>query len=271
MVGIDVTSGAVAAVRCVRWADRDGADRLRGRMHSRKVAQCGHRLAGAAEKRYVFVAIADATDGCGIEIDPTGVYFGRRAILPAASHAGRRGPDDEDFDIEDGFFERLVWPTAGRARAGAGAAQVVNACVLPLRSRTLDTTRSWVVIPMSRASCSRAVSGTGCSIRRGSDGDGELIAHGVSHERPRALGWARVAGQAPWRKPTSLTASAMGHSRNLISVARGHVGLSAAVPALQALRHTVISLTTVSCPTIRHGQGAGSGSSGALRQMLAPS
>jgi pyridoxine kinase len=54
-------------------------------------------------------------------------------------------------------------------------------------------------------------------------------------------------------------------------VARGHVGLSAAVPALQALRHTVISLPTVMLSNHPgHGQVAGQRIDPALlRQMLA--
>ena len=205
VVGIDVARDAVAGVRLASGSGI--ATRLvlcAAGWHSRKVAaMAGIDLRVRPRKRYVFVIDCPTrVEGAGLMIDPSGVYFrpeGRYYITGVAP------PDDEDadaedFDIEDGFFERLVWPTLAHRVPAFETLKVVNAWCCHYDLSTLD--HNAILGPHPDVAGFLLACGFSGHGLQHSPGIGRAMAELIMHGAYRTIdltrfGWARVAANAP--------------------------------------------------------------------------
>lgn len=205
VVGIDVARDAVTGVRLA------SGTRIATRLvlcaagwHSRKVAaMAGIDLPVRPRKRYVFVIDCPTrVEGAGLMIDPSGVYFrpeGRYYITGVAP------PDDEDadaedFDIEDGFFERLVWPTLAHRVPAFETLKVVNAWCCHYDLSTLD--HNAILGPHPDVAGFLLACGFSGHGLQHSPGIGRAMAELIMHGAYRTIdltrfGWARVAANAP--------------------------------------------------------------------------
>jgi len=123
VTGVEIADGSVrsvaladgtriacgVAISCAGW-------------HSHKVAaMAGIDLAVRPKKRLVFVVdIRQDLAGCGLMIDPSGLYFRPEGkfYLTGIQPPESEDVDCEDFDIDHAFFDREVWPRlAERAKA----------------------------------------------------------------------------------------------------------------------------------------------------------
>jgi FAD-dependent oxidoreductase domain-containing protein 1 len=205
VVGIDVTSGAVAGVRLASGGRiATGLVVCAAGWHSRKVAAlAGIDLPVRPRKRYVFVVDCPTQlTGAGLMIDPTGVYFRPegRYYLAGVAPPDDEDPDAEDFDIEDGFFERLVWPTLAARVPALETLKVVNAWCCHYDLSTLDHNAILGAHPdVAGFLLACGFSGHGMQHSPGiGRAMAELIAHGVYRTIDLSrFGWARVAAQAP--------------------------------------------------------------------------
>ena len=151
VVGIDTTSAAAGAggtrrITGVRLASGDmiGTERVvcAAGWHSGKVA----RLAGLdipvrPRKRFVFVVdCREALPGCGLMIDPSGVYFRPegRYFLTGLAPPELADPDAEDFDIDHGFFDEEIWPRLAARVPAFEALKVQGAWCCHYDLNTLD-------------------------------------------------------------------------------------------------------------------------------------
>lgn len=205
VVGIDVERGAVSGVRLAS-GERIATPIVvcAAGWHSRKVAAMASiDLPVRPRKRYVFVIDCPTKlPGAGLMIDPSGVYFrpeGRYHITGVAPPEDE-DPDAEDFDIEDGFFERLVWPTLAQRVPAFETLKVVNAWCCHYDLSTLDHNAILGPHPDVRGfllAC--GFSGHGL---QHSPGVGRAMAELITHGAYRTIdltrfGWARVAANAP--------------------------------------------------------------------------
>ncbi len=205
VVGIDVTSGAVAGVRLASGGRiATGLVVCAAGWHSRKVAaMAGIDLPVRPRKRYVFVVDCPTPlTGAGLMIDPTGVYFRPegRYYLAGVAPPDDEDPDAEDFDIEDGFFERLVWPTLAARVPALETLKVVNAWCCHYDLSTLDHNAILGAHP-DVAGFLLACGFSGHGMQH-SPGIGRAMAELIAHGAYRTIdlgrfGWARVAAQAP--------------------------------------------------------------------------
>jgi glycine/D-amino acid oxidase-like deaminating enzyme len=205
VVGVDVDGGAVAGVRL-----KSGTT-IATRMivcaagwHSRKLAaMAGIDLPVRPRKRYVFVVDCPTPlPGAGLMIDPSGVYFRPegRYHLAGVAPPDDEDPDAEDFDIEDGFFERLVWPTLAARVPALDTLKVVNAWCCHYDLSTLDHNAILGGHP-DVAGFLLACGFSGHGLQH-SPGIGRAMAELIVHGAYRTIdlgrfGWARVAAQAP--------------------------------------------------------------------------
>jgi glycine/D-amino acid oxidase-like deaminating enzyme len=205
VVGVDVDGGAVAGVRL-----KSGTT-IATRMivcaagwHSRKLAaMAGIDLPVRPRKRYVFVVDCPTPlPGAGLMIDPSGVYFRPegRYHLAGVAPPDDEDPDAEDFDIEDGFFERLVWPTLAARVPALETLKVVNAWCCHYDLSTLDHNAILGGHP-DVAGFLLACGFSGHGLQH-SPGIGRAMAELIVHGAYRTIdlgrfGWARVAAQAP--------------------------------------------------------------------------
>jgi FAD-dependent oxidoreductase domain-containing protein 1 len=205
VVGVDVEGGAIAGVRLKsggRIATRQVV--CAAGWHSRKLAaMAGIDLPVRPRKRYVFVVDCPTPlPGAGLMIDPSGVYFRPegRFYLAGVAPPEDEDPDAEDFDIEDGFFERLVWPTLAHRVPALETLKVVNAWCCHYDLSTLDHNAilgPHPDVPGFLLAC--GFSGHGM---QHSPGIGRALAELITHGAYRTIdlsrfGWARVAAEAP--------------------------------------------------------------------------
>ena len=205
VVGVDVEGGAIAGVRLKsggRIATRQVV--CAAGWHSRKLAaMAGIDLPVRPRKRYVFVVDCPTPlPGAGLMIDPSDVYFRPegRFYLAGVAPPEDEDPDAEDFDIEDGFFERLVWPTLAHRVPALETLKVVNAWCCHYDLSTLDHNAilgPHPDVPGFLLAC--GFSGHGM---QHSPGIGRALAELITHGAYRTIdlgrfGWARVAAEAP--------------------------------------------------------------------------
>ena len=205
VVGIDVERGAVAGVRLA------SGDTIATRVvvcaagwHSRKVAaMAGIDLPVRPRKRYVFVIDCPMSlPGAGLMIDPSGVYFrpeGRYHITGVAPPEDE-DPDAEDFDIEDGYFERLIWPTLAHRVPAFETLKVVNAWCCHYDLSTLD--HNAILGPHPDVAGFLLACGFSGHGLQHSPGIGRAMAELIAHGTYRTIdltrfGWARVAANIP--------------------------------------------------------------------------
>ena len=205
VVGVDVASGAVAGVRLASGgtiATRTVV--CAAGWHSRKLAaMAGIDLPVRPRKRYVFVVDCPTSlPGAGLMIDPTGVYFRPegRYHLAGVAPPEDEDPDAEDFDIEDGFFERLIWPTLAARVPAFETLKVVNAWCCHYDLSTLDHNAILGRHP-DVAGFLLACGFSGHGLQH-SPGIGRAMAELIAHDAYRTIdlsrfGWSRVAAQAP--------------------------------------------------------------------------
>jgi sarcosine oxidase len=163
----------------------------------------GIELPVRPRKRYVFVIDCPTKlPGAGLMIDPSGVYFrpeGRFHITGVAP-PDEEDPDAEDFDIEDGYFERLIWPTLARRVPAFETLKVVNAWCCHYDLSTLDHNAILGTHP-DVAGLLLACGFSGHGLQH-SPGVGRAMAELIVHGGYRSIdltrfGWARVAANAP--------------------------------------------------------------------------
>lgn len=205
VAAIDVARGAVAGVRLA------SGGRIATRFivcaagwHSRRIAtMAGIDLPVQPRKRYVFVIDCPTPlPGAGLMIDPSGVYFrpeGRYHITGVAPPAGE-DPDAEDFDVEDGFFERLIWPTLAHRVPAFETLKVVNAWCCHYDLSTLD--HNAILGPHPDVDGFLLACGFSGHGLQHSPGIGRAMAELIVHGGYRTIdltrfGWARVAANAP--------------------------------------------------------------------------
>jgi glycine/D-amino acid oxidase-like deaminating enzyme len=163
----------------------------------------GIDLSVRPRKRYVFVVDCPTPlPGAGLMIDPTGVYFRPegRYYLTGVAPPDDEDPDAEDFDIEDGFFERLVWPTLAARVPALETLKVVNSWCCHYDLSTLDHNAILGIHP-DVAGFLLACGFSGHGMQH-SPGIGRAMAELITHGAYRTIdlsrfGWARVAAQAP--------------------------------------------------------------------------
>jgi len=205
VVGIDVAGRSVAGVRLASGGRiATGHVVCAAGWHARKVAaMAGIDLPVRPRKRYVFVVDCPTPlPGAGLMIDPTGVYFrpeGRYHIAGVAPPEGEDA-DAEDFDIEHGFFERLIWPTLAHRVPAFETLKVINAWCCHYDLSTLDHNAILGSHP-DVAGFLLACGFSGHGLQH-SPGVGRAMAELIVHGRYRTidlsrLGWARVAANAP--------------------------------------------------------------------------
>lgn len=110
--------------------------------HSGKVAaMAGLAIPIRPRKRFVFVVdCREALPGCGLMIDPSGVYFrpeGRFHLTGLAPPADA-DPDAEDFDIDHAFFDAEIWPRLAARVPAFEALKVQSAWCCHYDLNTLD-------------------------------------------------------------------------------------------------------------------------------------
>jgi glycine/D-amino acid oxidase-like deaminating enzyme len=205
VVGIDVKGRAVAGVRLASGGTiATPVIVCAAGWHSRKVAALvGIDLPVRPRKRYVFVIDCPTPlPGAGLMIDPSGVYFRPegRYYLAGVAPPEDEDPDAEDFDIEDGFFERLVWPTLAHRVPAFETLKVVNAWCCHYDLSTLD--HNAILGPHPDVVGFLLACGFSGHGLQHSPGIGRAMAELIVHGSYRAIdlarfGWARVAANAP--------------------------------------------------------------------------
>jgi sarcosine oxidase len=205
MVAMEVERGRVAGVRLASG----GAIVTRtvvcaAGWHSRKIAaMAGIDLPVRPRKRYVFVIDCPTKlPGAGLMIDPSGVYFrpeGRFHIAGVAPPEDE-DPDSEDFDIEDGYFERLSWPTLAQRVPAFETLKVVNVWCCHYDLSTLD--HNAILGPHPDVAGFLIACGFSGHGLQHSPGVGRAMAELIVHGGYRSIdlsrfGWARIAANAP--------------------------------------------------------------------------
>lgn len=205
VVDIDIERGAVTGVRLASGGTI--ATRLvvcAAGWHSRTVAaMAGIDLPVRPRKRYVFVVDCPTPlPGAGLMIDPSGVYFRPegRYHLAGVAPPEDEDPDAVDFDIEDGFFERLIWPTLASRVPAFETLKVINAWCCHYDLSTLD--HNAILGPHPDVAGFLLACGFSGHGLQHSPGIGraiaELIVHGgYSTIDLTRFGWARVASRTP--------------------------------------------------------------------------
>jgi FAD-dependent oxidoreductase domain-containing protein 1 len=205
VVGIDVEGRSVVGARLASGARiATGLVVCAAGWHARKVAaMAGIDLPVRPRKRYVFVVDCPTPlPGAGLMIDPTGVYFrpeGRYHIAGVAP-PDDEDPDAEDFDIQDGFFERLIWPTLAQRVPAFETLKVINAWCCHYDLSTLD--HNAILGPHPDIAGFLLACGFSGHGLQHSPGVGRAMAELIVHGRYRTIdlsrfGWARVAANAP--------------------------------------------------------------------------
>ena len=114
-IGIDVVAGRIEAVR-LKSGGRiaTGTVVCAAGWHSAKIAaMAGLSIPVRPRKRQVFVVdCRTPLDGCGLMIDPSGLYLRPegRFFLTGIAPPEDQDPDAEDFEIDHSFFDAHVWP-----------------------------------------------------------------------------------------------------------------------------------------------------------------
>ena len=140
--GVDYVAGEVTAIaraggRIEGVRLRDGGTIATGTVvcaagwHSAKVAaMAGLSLPVAPKKRLVFVVDCRAEfAGCGLMIDPSGLYFRPEGkfFLAGIAPPESEDPDAEDFEIDHTFFDARIWPGLARRVPAMEALKVHSA------------------------------------------------------------------------------------------------------------------------------------------------
>lgn len=175
--------------------------------HSRKLAaMVGIDLPVRPRKRLVFVVdCREPLPGCGLMIDPSGVYFRPegRYYLSGVAPPEHEDPDAEDFDIDHDQFDRLVWPRLAHRVPAFESLKVVNAWCCHYDLSTLD--HNAILGPHPDVDGFLLACGFSGHGLQHSPGIGRAIAELITHGRYTTidltrLGWDRIARGEPLRE-----------------------------------------------------------------------
>lgn len=208
VTGLDIAGGRVRAVRLA-----DGTRISCGTVvacagwHSHKIAaMAGIDLAVRPKKRLVFVVdIRQELAGCGLMIDPTGLYFRPegRFYLAGIQPPESEDADCEDFEIDHAFFDREVWPRLAVRAKAFESLKVVNAWSCHYDYTLLD--QNAVLGPHPAvANLNFACGFSGHGLQH-SPGNGRAMAELIVHGGYRSidlsrLGFARLLANQPLRE-----------------------------------------------------------------------
>jgi glycine/D-amino acid oxidase-like deaminating enzyme len=175
--------------------------------HSAKVAaMAGVELPVRPRKRLVFVIdCKQPLPGCGLMIDPTGVFFRPegRFYVTGVSPPEANDPDTEDFEIEHSMFETDVWPVLAARVPAFEAVKVVNAWSCHYDYNTLD--QNAILGPHPRIANLCFASGFSGHGLQQSPAVGRAIAELIIHGAYRSIdlrrfGYGRVERNEPLRE-----------------------------------------------------------------------
>ena len=143
-VGIDVRHGRIEGVQlksggCIAT----GTVVCAAGWHSAKVAAMAGlpTLPVRPKKRLVFVVdCKQPLDGCGLMIDPSGLYFRPEGkfFLAGIAPPEHEDPDAEDFEIDHNLFDEKIWPGLAARVPAMEALKVQSAWCCHYDVSTLD-------------------------------------------------------------------------------------------------------------------------------------
>ena len=196
VTGIDVRSGRIEGVQL-----KDGSRIATGTVvcaagwHSAKVAaMAGLSLPVAPKKRLVFVVdCRTPLAGCGLMIDPSGLYFRPEGkfFLAGIAPPEAEDPDAEDFEIDHTFFDDKIWPGLARRVPAMEALKVQSAWCCHYDVSTLDHNAILGCHP-DVPSFVMACGFSGHGLQQ-SPGVGRAIAELLAHGRYRTLDLTRFS------------------------------------------------------------------------------
>jgi len=205
VVGVSHAAGRVTGVRLKSGGTfACGALVNAAGWHSAKIAaMAGLELPVRPRKRQIFVIDCPTPlPGCGLMIDPTGVFFRPegRYYVAGVSPRPENDPDTESFDIDHDEFERDVWPVLATRAPALETLKVVNAWACHYDYNTLD--QNAILGPHPRLSNFYFASGFSGHGLQQSPAVGRAIAELLIHGRYTTIelsrfGYARVAANAP--------------------------------------------------------------------------
>jgi hypothetical protein len=227
-------------------------------------AMAGVALPVGPRKRYVYVLdcpqATDALRKAPLTVFPGGVYFRPegRNFLCGLSPEEHEEPAEMDWEVDHAWFEERIWPVLAERVPLFEAIKVISAWTGHYDYNALD--QNAVIGPHPEVTNFLFANGfSGHGLQQG-PATGNAIAELVIHGGYRSIdltrfGYARI--DAP--------GTAVREERDLMrilsissQVVWGPVGNSAAVPALQARGHEVLSLPTITLSNHPgHGQPAG--------------
>jgi len=198
IVGVDLADGSRIGCDTVINAAGTGAAAL--------ARSAGIELPVEPRKRSVFHVRSPArTPGCGLVIDPSGVYFRPEGegwlcgVSPPAEH----DPACTDFQVQHALFDETIWPVLAARVEGFEALRVMRAWAGHYDFNLLDQNMILGAHPdVDNLLFANGFSGHGLqhapAVGRGLS---ELVLHGGyrSLELSR-LGWERVLRQSPLRE-----------------------------------------------------------------------
>ena len=195
VVGVTLKSGG--RLGCGALVDAAG-------WHSAKVAAMAClELPVRPRKRQIFVFDCPTPlPGCGLMIDPTGVFFRPegRLYVAGVSPAPENDPDSESFDLDHAEFERDVWPALAARVPALETLKVVNAWACHYDYNTLD--QNAILGPHPQVQNFYFASGFSGHGLQQSPAVGRAIAELLIHGHYTSIdlarfGYARVAANAP--------------------------------------------------------------------------
>lgn len=175
--------------------------------HSHKIAaMAGIDLQVRPKKRLVFVVdIRQELAGCGLMIDPTGLYFRPEGkfYIAGIQPPENEDPDTEDFEIDHAFFDREVWPRLVVRAQAFESLKVVNAWSCHYDYTLLDQNAVLGLHP-SVGNLLFACGFSGHGLQH-SPGNGRAMAELVMHGAYKSidltrLGFARLLRNEPLRE-----------------------------------------------------------------------
>jgi FAD-dependent oxidoreductase domain-containing protein 1 len=198
---VEAVEGADGSRQACRWvinAAGTGATTL--------AASAGIDLPVRARKRCVFHFRSPAqTPGCGLVIDPTGVYFRPEGLgyIGGVAPPDAQDPDimdRGDFSVDHALFDEVVWPTLAHRVPGFEALRLLSSWAGHYDVNLLDA--NVIVGPHPAVDNLLFANGFSGHGLQQAPGVGRALAEWVCHGRWQtldlsALGWQRVVDGRP--------------------------------------------------------------------------
>ena len=198
VVAVELADGTRVASRWVINSAGTGATAL--------AATAGIELPVRARKRCVFHFRSPAqTPGCGLVIDPTGVYFRPegQGFIGGVAPPEAQDPDildRADFEVDHALFDEVVWPALAHRVPGFEALRLLSSWAGHYDVNLLDA--NVIVGPHPAVDNLLFANGFSGHGLQQSPGVGRALAEWVCHGRWQtldlsALGWQRVVDGRP--------------------------------------------------------------------------